>query len=94
MKECSDNNFKFGENGRKFSKRVENNMGQAEIACYEQQQTAFEHIVGKEKIAHKEQFLLFPKCFLLNQKVVSPFVNISEIISLWKSLKLAYEVKG
>ena len=37
-----------------------------------QQQTAFENIVGKEEIARNEQFLLFPQCFLLNQKNVSP----------------------
>ena len=47
-----------------------------------QQQTAFENIVGKEEIAHNEQFLLFPQCFLLDQKIVSPFVNIFDIISL------------
>ena len=29
--------------------------------------TAFENIVGKREIARKEQFLLFPLCFLLNQ---------------------------
>ena len=28
-----------------------------------QQQTAFENIVGKEEIAHNEQFLLFQQCF-------------------------------
>ena len=44
-----------------------------------QQQTAFENIVGKEEIAHNEQFLLFQQCFLLNQKIVSPFVNILDI---------------
>ena len=27
LKECADNNFKFDENGRKFSKRVENTVG-------------------------------------------------------------------
>ena len=47
-----------------------------------QQQTAFENIVGKEEIAHNEQFLLFPQCFLLNQIIVSPFVHIFDIISL------------
>ena len=47
-----------------------------------QQQTAFENIVGKEEIARDEQFLLFPQCFLLNQKIVSAFVNIYDIISL------------
>ena len=45
-----------------------------------QQQTAFENIVGKGEIAHNEQFLLFPQCFLLNQIIVSPFVHIFDII--------------
>ena len=38
----------------------------------------------KEKIACNEQFLLFPQYFLLNQitVTVSPFVHISDIISL------------
>ena len=46
------------------------------------------NIVGKEEIAHNErlprneQFLLFPQCFLLNQEIVTPFVNIFDIISL------------
>ena len=48
-----------------------------------QQLTAFENIVGKEEIARDEQFLLFPRCFLLNQKIVSPFVNIYDIMSLF-----------
>ena len=43
---------------------------------------SFENTVGKEEIARNEQFLLFPQCFLLNQKLVSPFVNIYDIISL------------
>ena len=46
-----------------------------------QQQTTFENIVGKGEIARNEQFLLFPQCFLLNQRTVSPFVYISDIIS-------------
>ena len=37
----------------------------------------------KEEIARYEQFLLFPQCFLLNQKLVSTFVNIYDIISLF-----------
>ena len=48
-----------------------------------QQKTAFENFVGKEEIARNEQFLLFPQCFLLNQKIVSPFVNIFDIISIF-----------
>ena len=48
-----------------------------------QQQTAYETIVGKEEITGYEQFLLFPQCFLLNQKISSPFVNISDVTSLF-----------
>ena len=47
-----------------------------------QKQTAFENIVGKEEVACNK-LLLFRQCFLLNQKIVSPFVNIYEIISLF-----------
>ena len=36
LKEYADNNFKFDENGRKFSYRVENTVGKGEIARYEQ----------------------------------------------------------
>ena len=32
----ADDNFKFVENGRKFSKRIENTEVKGEIACYEQ----------------------------------------------------------
>ena len=39
--------------------------------------------MGKEEIARNEQFLLFPQCFLLNQKIVSPFVNTFDINSLF-----------
>ena len=48
-----------------------------------QQQTAFENIVEKGEIARNEQFLLFPQCFQLNQILVSPFVRIFNIISLF-----------
>ena len=44
LKEFAEDNFKFNENDRKFSKQVENS-------------------VGKEEIARKEQFLLFPQSF-------------------------------
>ena len=39
--------------------------------------------MGKEGIARNEQFLLFPHCFLLNQIIVSPFVHMLHIISLF-----------
>ena len=63
-----------------------------------QQQTAFENIVGKGEIAHYEQFLLVPQCFLLNQIIVSPFVHIFDIISLFaadlEELKIGISGKG
>ena len=36
LKEFADDNFKFDENGRKLSERVENTVGKGEIARYEQ----------------------------------------------------------
>ena len=36
MKEFADDNFKFDQNGRKLSKRVENTVGKGEIARNEQ----------------------------------------------------------
>ena len=50
-----------------------------------QHKTAFEKktMWKKKKIAHNEQFLLFPQCFLHNQILVSPFVHIFDMISLF-----------
>ena len=36
LKQSADDNFKFDENSRKFSKRVENTVGRGEIAHYKQ----------------------------------------------------------
>ena len=36
LKEFADINFKFDRNGRKFPKRLENNVGKGEIARHEQ----------------------------------------------------------
>ena len=36
LKEFADNYFKYDENGRKLSKRVDNTVGKGEIARYEQ----------------------------------------------------------
>ena len=36
FKQSADDNFKFDENCRKFSKQVENTVGKGEIACYKQ----------------------------------------------------------
>ena len=48
-----------------------------------QPRTVFENIVGKGEIARTEQLLLFPQCFLLNQIIVSLFVHIFGIVSLF-----------
>ena len=36
LKQSADNNFKFDENNKRFSKWVENTVGKGEIAHYEQ----------------------------------------------------------
>ena len=36
LKEFVDENFKFDENGKKFSKQIENTAGKGEIACHKQ----------------------------------------------------------
>ena len=59
LKEFTANNFKFDENGRKFSKQVENTVGNGEIA-------------------HYEQFLLFPQCFL-HLSLTSPGFYMSAV---------------
>ena len=63
-----------------------------------QQQTAFKNVVGKGDIAHSEQFLLFPQCFSLTQIIVSPFVHIFDIVSLfaaeWEEPKIGISGKG
>ena len=63
-----------------------------------QQPTAFGNVVGKEEIARNKRFLLFPQLFLLNQIIVSPFVHILDIVSLFsaeleESPKLAYVIR-
>ena len=54
--------------------------------------------MGKEEIAHNEQFLLCSQCFLLNQMIVSPFVHIFDSISVFtaefEEPKIAISGKG
>ena len=75
----ADENFKFDENGRKFSKWLENTVGKGEIACYKLKALAddklniakmitfllgrIENIVRKGENAGHQHFLLFPQCF-------------------------------
>ena len=52
---------------------------------------SFESTVGKEEIAHCEQFLLFPKCFLPIWRIFCHFHQIwncrLQTLSTWKSLE-------
>ena len=58
----------------------------------------FRKYYGKEEIARMKQFPLFPQCFLLYQIIISLFVHIFDITSLFaaelEEPKLAYELKG
>ena len=51
LKEFADDKFKFGENGRNVTRMMISILDRVE------------NTVGKEEIAHYEQFLLFPQCF-------------------------------
>ena len=61
LKEFTDDNFKFDENGRKLSKGVENTVGKGEIARDEH---LLETLWKKGEIASNQQFLLFLPCLL------------------------------
>ena len=54
--------------------------------------------MGKREIARNEQFLLYLQCFLLKQIIVSPFVHMFDIISLFaaelKEPKIGISGKG
>ena len=55
-------------------------------------------LLEKGEIAGNDQFLLFPQFFLLSQLIVSPFVHIFDIISLFAAEfewpKIGISVKG
>ena len=54
------------------------------------QDKSFENTVGKGEIAHYEQFLLFPQCFLSVWRAFCHFQQIlkkMQTLSVWKSLK-------
>ena len=52
---------------------------------------SFENTVGKGEIAHNEQFLLFPQCFLSILENFLPFHQTQnchlQTLSVWYSLK-------
>ena len=52
MKEFADDNFRYDENGRKFSKRVENAVGKGKIAI-SPFPTVFKRLVsqGRQKVS-------------------------------------------
>ena len=52
LEEFADDNFKFDENGRMFSKRVENTVGKGEIARYVSN-FAFSHCVFKRHVKNQ-----------------------------------------
>ena len=47
LKQTAEDNFKFDENGRKLSKRVENTVGKGEIARYEKRLVS----QGRQKVS-------------------------------------------
>ena len=66
--------------GRKWCKLTINPLHHILVLTH-QQQTAY--IKRKREIARNEQFLLFPRCFLLNQVIVSLIRQYFLILSLF-----------
>ena len=76
LKVLADDSFEFDENGRKFSRQVENALGMGEIARNVHRLTTFEldengrkfskwveNTVGKGEVALFKLYLFFPQCF-------------------------------
>ena len=74
MKEFADHNFKFDENGRKFSKRVENTVGKGEIARYEQF-LLFSQCFQKTSTSTRENQGLFGKELIKGDKHCKGMIN-------------------
>ena len=91
MKEFADDNFKFGENGRKFSKQAENTVEKGEIARYEQlllfpqcfQKTCDADMQKPGLVWERVKWktLLFPESstvFLSANSFINPFEHLSQ----------------
>ena len=76
MKQSADNNFKFDENSRKFSKQVENTVGKGKIARY------------KQFLLFPQCFQ--KACFPGVSKgvIVWEWVNVCKMLLLWTRLSL------
>ena len=66
LKEFANDNFKYDENGGKFSKRVENTVGKGEIARYEQF-LLFPHCFQKTCVADTYKHGFVGKWLILHQ---------------------------
>ena len=89
MKQSADDNFKFDENSKKFSERVENTVGKLkefpdDNLKFDENERKLskwvENTVGKGEIARHKQFLLFPQCF---QKACFPKASKGVIVWEW-----------
>ena len=102
FKQSADDNFKFDENSRKFSKRVENTVGKGEIAHYKQfllfpqcfQKACFpgasKGVVVWEWVKHHSNNQLPNRrlCQLTNIE------NVCKMLSIWTNLKFYFLVRG
>ena len=57
-----------------------------------------ENNLEKRDIVHDKHFPLFPKCFLLCQKIllalISTYISFLHLLSNWKSQNMAYQGKS
>ena len=91
LNEFADDNFKFDQNGRNLSKRVENTMGTGEIACYEQfllfpqcfQKACFpgasNGVIVWELVKHHSVYLTFSTLFQIKSDSLCTHSCFSEV---------------
>ena len=90
--EFADNNFIFDENGRTFSKRVENTVAKGEIARYEQF-LLFPTVFSKDLQTRKNQGLFgkglnrIPHYFSYFMEASGPIQVIPEFVTVHKSFQ-------
>ena len=83
LKELADDNFTFDENGRMFSKWVENTVGKGEIARYEQFLLFSFFLKGIVLQTHKNQGLLGKGLTVGESQTYSSLISLLLLVLLW-----------
>ena len=86
LEEFADDNYKFDVNGRELSKRVENTVGNKEIASYEQ--FSFSHSVFNRLVSQGRQKVSLGVNGLTTQSPLLIILKGRLLNTLWKKKKM------